>query len=188
MTHSSSPAYEIDRDSRTVTQRAIEVGTAGEHIVCADLILRGHRASMASQGCPYDLVADVSGALIRVAVKSVSKMTQRPPREGNRVCYNFTVTRTRRRHTGLADARPYSRDDVDIVAFCALDVWAVAYCHISECAQGMHFDPPGSPVLEMYKGKIPGRDRKTFETFSLTRALQVHSGSIAPSLLRRRRA
>lgn len=166
--------------------RAIEVGTAGEHLVCADLILQGHRAFMSGAGLPFDIVAEVDGLLIKIAVKSTRKLIQRPAREGNRVCYHFSVTRPRKVQGGKTDARPYNSADVDIVALCALDVRRVAYCHFSECATCMHFDPIGSPVREMYKGKIPGRDRKTFETFTFIRALEIHSGHRAPSILKGR--
>lgn len=167
--------------------RAIEIGTAGEFIVCADLILRGYRAFISAQGLAYDAAVDVDGHLIRVAVKSTVKPIQRPPREGSRICYSFMVKRSRRLTTGKTDARGYAASDVDIVALCALDARLVAYCHISECATTMHFDLPGSPIREMYKGKIPGRDRKTFETFTFDRALDIHRGLRKPSILRGRR-
>lgn len=167
--------------------RAIEIGSAGEHIVCADLIMKGHRAFLAAQGLAYDVVVDVGGNLVRIGVKSTTKLIQRPKREGNRVCYSFVVTRSRRLQSGKTDARSYSGMDVDIVALCVLDHFRVAYCHVSECATTMHLDPIGSPAMTMYAGKIPGRDRKTFDNLNFQRALEIHSGRIAPSILRGRR-
>ncbi len=34
----------------------LAVGKAGEYLVCADLILRGHVAFPSEQGLPYDIV------------------------------------------------------------------------------------------------------------------------------------
>lgn len=167
---------------------SIEIGTAGEHLVCADLLLLGHRAFLSSAGYPYDVVVDVDHKLIRVAVKSTTRVVQRPEREGRRVCYSFAVTRPRSLRSGLSDARAYDPADIDIVAFCALDARRVAYCHMAECATTMHFDPIGTPLREMYRGKIPGRDRKSFDTFTFERALAVHCGERLPTQLRRARA
>lgn len=158
----------------------IQLGTAGEHIVCADVILSGRIAFMASAGLAFDVVIDDRGRLIRVAVKSVSRATQRPSRESYRVCYQFAVTRPRRLHNGKTDARPYLPEHVDIVALCALDIRRVAYCHLSECAQSMHFDPEGEAAPKNNRGLVPGRPRKTFDAYTLDRALAVHRGEIAP--------
>lgn len=159
---------------------SIEIGTAGEHLACADLLLLGHRAFLSSAGLPFDLVLDVDGTLLRVAVKSTQKASRRPAREGNRLCYQFTVTRSRRLHTGKTDARFYDAADVDIVAFCALDLRRVAYCHMKECAQSMHFDPPGAPPPKNLRGILPMKPRKSFDNYTITRALGVHSGVIQP--------
>jgi hypothetical protein len=43
---------------RSTPDRALELGKAAEHIVCADLILAGYRAFLADQGLPYDVVFD----------------------------------------------------------------------------------------------------------------------------------
>jgi hypothetical protein len=159
-----------------MTQHATAIGTAGEHLVCADLILTGHTAYMTSQGLTYDIVLDFGGKLLRVAVKSTQKASVRPEREYHRVCYQFAVTRSRRLSTGKTDARPYEAADVDIVAFCALDIRRVAYCHITECAQSMHFDVPG-PVLAR-RVKNPHIPRKTFELYTIQRALSLAAGEI----------
>lgn len=179
-------AWQREENAAFTHSRAIEIGTAGEFIVCADLILKGYRAYLSAQGLAYDAIVDVDGNLIRVAVKSTMKQTRRPAREGNRICYSFAVTRSRRLASGKTDARSYKSRDIDIVAFCALDIRQVAYCHISECATSMHFDPPHAAHLAMYRGKIPGRDRKTFTNHTFQRALEVHNGERAPSQLKGR--
>lgn len=48
----------------------LQMGKAGEHLVCADLILQGYNAFMADQGLPYDVVVDTDGKIHKVQVKS----------------------------------------------------------------------------------------------------------------------
>jgi hypothetical protein len=109
--------------------RELQIGKAAEHLVCAELILLGHGAFLADAGHPYDVVADVRGALLRVQVKS----TQRPYRyersDGRTVsAYRF----------GLRKGRHYARADrnaADVYAFVGLDIRRVAYLHVSELVQ-----------------------------------------------------
>jgi hypothetical protein len=177
----------VDRVPRAAMSRCTEIGTAGEHIVCADLLLSGYRASLAAQGLPYDVILDADGRLIRVAVKSTGAVATRPPRENNRICYHFSVSRSRRLRTGKTDARGYTAQDTDLIAFVALDLRLVAYCHIRECARCMQFDPPGTPPPLRRQG-LTGRSRKTFSAFSLKRALAVHTGEVVPLPLKGRAA
>ncbi|MGO4672943.1 group I intron-associated PD-(D/E)XK endonuclease [Bosea sp. 2YAB26] len=158
--------------------RSLEIGTAGEYLTCADLILLGYRAFPVAQGLPYDIIVDVAGTMLRVAVKSTQRASERPARENSRLCYQFCITRSRRTSDGKTDARPYLSDDVDVVAMCALDLRAVAYCHIRECAQSMHFDPPGSPPPTSKRGVVPGLPRKTFEAYTFARVIAVHRGEV----------
>lgn len=69
---------------------------------------------------------------------------------------------------------------MDIVAFCALDLRRVAYCHIRECAQSMHFDTPDAAPPKNMRGIVPLRPRKRFEDYTIERALMVYSGERAP--------
>lgn len=173
-------AHIWDREERSVQSRATEIGTAGEHLACADMLLRGHVAFMTGPGLTYDIVLDDGGTVLRVAVKSTLKPSVRPKREALRLCYQFAVTRSRRLSSGKTDARKYEESAVDLVAFVALDIRSIAYCHIRECAQSMHFDVPGAAPPKNLRGQVPGRPRKTFEAYTLARAIAVHRGEVAP--------
>ena len=165
-------------EARGRPTRTIEIGSAGEYIVCADLLLLGHRAFPSAQGLPYDVVAEIDGTLLRIAVKSTQRAAPRPARENSRSCYQFAVTRPRKTGVAKSDARPYLAADVEIVALCALDIRMVAYCHIRECAHSMNLVPPGSPPPTSRRGSIPGLPRKTFEAYTFARALTVHRGEL----------
>jgi hypothetical protein len=44
--------------------QAIVLGTAGEHLVCADLISKGHLAFLTAAGLPYDVIADINDSIV----------------------------------------------------------------------------------------------------------------------------
>jgi hypothetical protein len=155
--------------------RETDIGTAAEHIVCADLILHGYRAFMTAQGLPYDVICDINGVLIRIAVKSTQKPKPRPAREGSRVCYQFAVTRSKRLSTGKTHCRPYSTSDVDVVALVALDIRRVCYVPMASCRTSMHIDAPGHIRGQNKFGPKKPHQRKCFDKLSLGEALSFMS-------------
>lgn len=52
--------------------RELEIGKAAEHLVCADLILQGHKAFLADQGLSYNVVLDYKNKLWRVQVSIIA--------------------------------------------------------------------------------------------------------------------
>lgn len=98
---------------------------AGEHLVCADLLMQGFRAIMASQMCPYDVAVDIDGRLARLQVK-----TTRVPRRlvGGNAAYQWSVTRAGRRREA------YTVEHCELVALVALDIRRVAYFDVADVA------------------------------------------------------
>jgi len=145
---------------------ALAIGSAGEHIACADLILQGYRASIAAAQLSYDLVVDVSGRLLRVAVKSTRFAKSRPGRMGTRPCYKFAITRSK------SGVKRYSAADTDLIALVALDIRRVAYFAITESVTIQHIDCPDHPTgANKYGPK--NSIRKRFDDLPLARALEV---------------
>lgn len=142
----------------------IVIGTAGEHIVCADLIMRGHVAFITSAGLSYDVVADIGGRLVRVAVKSTTIARPRIGRKLTRPCYQFGITRRGGKHR-------YSPGEADLVALVALDRRLVAYLPCDKCPTLIHLDEPGPIVYPNTKGPKPGKC-KSFYDFTLAAALE----------------
>jgi hypothetical protein len=95
-------------------------GRAAEHLVVADLLLRGHNAFLAAQGMPYDVVVDITGRLIRVQVKSCA--TARP-RRGTTL---FPYYRFQLRHA-KGGTRHMEGDSIDVLACVALDSRRIGY-------------------------------------------------------------
>ncbi len=115
-----------DRGNLVDAIGALEVGKAAEHLVCADLILQGHRAYLSDQGLPYDVVVDVDGRLLRVQVKA----TACPKIVPKRICppkYQWNV-----RRAGKGAKRIIGNDEFEILALVALDIRTIAYIPIND--------------------------------------------------------
>lgn len=106
-------------------ERALAVGKAAEYLVCADLILAGYSAFLTDQGCPYDIVADVSGRLLRIQVKSTAQPRPIPGAAQRGPSYIFHCRRSG--HRGL---KTVGNHEFDLLALVALDIRKVAYLTI----------------------------------------------------------
>lgn len=130
--------------------RALDIGKAAEHLVCADLMLAGYRAFLSDQGLPYDLLVDAGGRFIRVQVKATCfpKNANAQGRSPNMV-YVFHV---RRRGKGGKGER-LNVSHCDVVALVALDARVVAYMPIASVAQTVSLYPVGY--------KFPGKFKRS---------------------------
>lgn len=130
------PALGITADA-CVTDLA--AGIAAEHLVCADLLLAGHRAFLADQNCPYDVAVDLGGRLVRLQVKATRRPRAIPQRRGpnERPAYLFHV-----RRAGKGGRRVYNEKDFDLLALVALDIRRIAYLPPSHQKQTVHIRPP----------------------------------------------
>jgi hypothetical protein len=111
------------------------LATAGEHLVCADLLMLGYKAILTSQMCAYDIAVEVdAGRLVRVQVKSASDAKpkgavyperERPPESA----YQWGIA-------GGARAMP-TRETFDVLALVGLDIRQVAYHAIEDVRSTM---------------------------------------------------
>lgn len=129
---------------------AMDIGKAAEHLVCADLILEGHRCFLSDQGLPYDLLVDAAGRIVRVQVKATCfARNVNASGRNERIAYSWSVRRRGRDKRGA----PLSADHCDVVALVALDIRAVAYFAQPECGQTMQLLAPGGAHRQ--GGKAP---------------------------------
>jgi hypothetical protein len=120
-------------------ERALELGKAEEHLVCADLILAGYRAFLSDQGLPYDIVVDLSGRPVRIQAKGCCAPTNVNASGRNpRMCYSFSV-----RRRGKDGSKRLSIEHCDVIAAVALDIRAVAYFPLDRVGQTLQLLPPG---------------------------------------------
>lgn len=118
----------------------LAVGTAAEHLVCADLILSGWNAFLTDQNCAYDVAVDVCGKLVRVQVKATRGQRSIPQRATHIPAYMWHV-----RRAGKGGARNYGADEFDVLALVAVDLRLIAYMPPSHTKQTVHIRPPGAP-------------------------------------------
>lgn len=130
-----------------MSERALQVGRAAEHLVVADLLLAGYEACLSEAGMPYDVIADVHGRLLRVQVKATAA-----PRNVNsqgrkpRLSYSWSVrAHGKGRRQRMTDAA------CDLVALVALDIRAVAYLPIARVGSTVYLDAPGNTGVRLTK-------------------------------------
>ena len=116
----------------------LQIGKAGEYLVCADLILKGHIAFPSEQGLSYDVVADINGKLIKIQVKTTRKSKYIPQRKSPIPAYIF--------HIGINGKRgrrkKYAKGSVDLFALVAIDTKRIAYIPFFDTQTTMNFRVP----------------------------------------------
>ncbi len=112
----------------------LQLGKAGEYLVCADLILQGYVAYLSEQGLRYDVVVDVDGRLFRVQVKTTSIYKATPQRKEYTPSYSFQIMRC-----GKGGKKRYKNSDVDIFALVAIEENTIGYIPIDKIKTTMSF-------------------------------------------------
>lgn len=116
----------------------LQIGKAGEYLVCADLILNGYVAFLSEQGLPFDVVLECHGKLLRVQVKSTRKSKSIPQRKTDIRAYTFHIG-----NNGKMNRRKkYEKEQVDIFALVALDTKRIAYLPHFDTQTTMNFRVP----------------------------------------------
>lgn len=100
----------------------LQIGKAGEYLVCADLIMKGFIAFPSEQGLPYDVLMDNGKRLLRIQVKSTTTPRIIPQRAKESQAYIFNV----KRH-GKNNSQRYDDSEVDVFALVCLDTRKVGY-------------------------------------------------------------
>lgn len=152
--------YRVEHLAEGVTDLA--AGAAGEHLVCADLLLAGYRAFLSDQNCPYDVAVDIGGQLIRIQVKTTRQPRAVPQRVGHFPAYMWHV-----RRAGKGGRRVYAANEFDMLALVALDQRKIAYLPPSRLLQTIHIRTHNDAGPRTSGGK----SGKTFGQFTFSTAL-----------------
>lgn len=107
----------------------LNIGKAGEHLVIADLLLKGYPAALAGWGSKYDILVETPEKIIKVQVKTTNGM-KRPDKRSVVPVYFFHTKRT-----GKGGKKHYQKGDFDCYAFVGLDTKAVFYLPFSEASK-----------------------------------------------------
>lgn len=119
----------------------LQIGKAGEYLVCADLILNGFVAFPSEQGLPFDIVLEYKNKLIKVQVKTTRKSKSIAQRKTEIPAYTFHIG-VNGNSKGKSRRVFYSKDHVDLFALVALDTKRIAYLPHFDTQTTMNFRVP----------------------------------------------
>ena len=102
--------------------KQLQVGKAGEYLVCADLILKGFIAFPSEQGLPYDILLDTGEKLLKVQVKTTEKARLVQQRSKPIPAYIFSIKRA-----GANGKTRYEENEIDLFALVCLDTMQIGY-------------------------------------------------------------
>jgi hypothetical protein len=102
--------------------KQLQIGKAGEYLVCADLILKGFIAFPSEQGLPYDVLLDTGEKLLKVQVKTTEKARLVQQRNNPIPAYIFSIKRA-----GANGKTRYEEKEIDLFALVCLDTMQIGY-------------------------------------------------------------
>lgn len=136
--------------------KQLQIGKAGEYLVCADLILKGFIAFPSEQGLPYDVLLDTGERLLKVQVKTTEKARLIQQRNNPIPAYIFSIKRA-----GANGRTRYEEKEIDLFALVCLDTMQIGYLTNKEmpttinirvdALKGTYYDEKG---IEDYKKAI----------------------------------
>ena len=102
--------------------KQLQIGKAGEYLVCADLIMKGFIAFPSEQGLPYDVLLDTGEKLLKVQVKTTEKARLVQQRNNPTPAYVFSIKRA-----GSNGKTRYDEKEIDLFALVCLDTMQIGY-------------------------------------------------------------
>ena len=102
--------------------KQLQIGKAGEYLVCADLIMKGFIAFPSEQGLPYDVLLDTGKKLLKVQVKTTEKTRLVQQRNNPIPAYIFNIKRA-----GSNGKTRYEEKEIDLFALVCLDTMQIGY-------------------------------------------------------------
>lgn len=116
------------------TSKELQIGKAGEYLVCADLILKGFVAFPSEQGLPYDVLLDTGEKIIRIQVKTTNGPRVIPQRAIDSKAYIFNVKKCGKRNN-----KRYGQNEIDIFALVCLDTRMIGYVKTDDMPETINY-------------------------------------------------
>ena len=136
--------------------KQLQIGKAGEYLVCADLIMKGFIAFPSEQGLPYDVLLDTGEKLLKVQVKTTEKARLVQQRSNPIPAYIFHIKRA-----GANGKTRYEEKEIDLFALVCLDTMQIGYLTNKEMPttinirvdafRGSYYDEKGIQDFEKVK-------------------------------------
>lgn len=163
-----------------IDSKEMQIGKAGEYLVCADFILKGFVAYPSEQGLPYDVVLDIDGKLYKVQVKTTTTYRTIPQRKDDMKSYVFSIKRK-----GKYGKKRYGKDEIDIFALVCLDTKQIGYLRNEDMPdtlnlrvdslRGTYYDEKGKQDLE----KCHALYRQGLTRKEISNILGLHISSVS---------
>jgi len=138
--------------------KQLQIGKAGEYLVCADLILKGFVSFPSEQGLPYDVLLDTGEKLLKVQVKTTEKPRIIPQRDKESYAYIFNIKRC-----GKNGKNKYQTNEIDLFALVCIDTKKIGYLISKEMPETINIR------VDSLKGNY--YDEKGIEDFYLVNEL-----------------
>lgn len=132
------------------------MGQAGEYLVAAEIIAKGHICLTTPPKVKYDLVVDVDDNLFKIQVKTVN-FPRRASKTGKLV-YEFSLKKDRKK------ASIYGRDDIDGFALVAFSERQIAFVLLTD-KTSMSFRVKGVSYHQQSLAKYMDDAQYSFESF-----------------------
>lgn len=116
----------------------LQIGKAGEYLVCADLILKGHVAFLTEQGLAFDVIFEYNNKLLKTQVKTTRGPKHIPQRKSDIPAYIFHIGNNGKNQR----RKKYDANKVDMFALVALDTKRIAYIPYFDTQTTMNFRVP----------------------------------------------
>lgn len=136
-------------------------GRAGEHLVCADFLLNNIPCFIVEGKSHYDMIADVSGMLLKIQVKATSQYRSRSQIKNLTPVYFFQA-----RKYGKGARLSYQKGDADIIAYVALDSKKIAYFQADIVQQCVSFK------IKKFKNKYTSKAGMFIEDYPIDKILK----------------
>jgi hypothetical protein len=114
----------------------LQIGKAGEYLVCSELIMKGFIAYPSEQGLPYDVVMDYNGKLLKLQVKTTRGLRNVLQRKNPIKAYQFNIKRCGKKNKQL-----HTPESVDLFALVAIDTKQIGFMLNKNVKQTMAFRP-----------------------------------------------
>lgn len=153
-------------ENRCMIDSKFQLGKAGEHLVCFDLLSKGFNVSMASETLPYDLLMDNGKRILKVQVKTTLSHKKTNQWRGVNDAYVFSIKRK-----GSSGLKKYGDNEVDLFAVVAIDSMQVGYIKNEDMPTTINIR------VDELKGKY--HDEKGFEFYSTIQKLKSEKKTLS---------
>lgn len=126
------------------------IGKVGQHLVCADLLLKGYKAFIADEGLSYDVLLDIDSSLKKIQVKTTQGLISTKKQKN---IYRFYLK------MGKNTKQKYIKNSFDILAVVCLDINKIGYVKSDDL-----LDESGNKYKSLIEFKDKDKNKQLYKT------------------------